>query len=76
MPSYQSVGEVSQVETQFQRCILGSAVNTALLHWDRHSWRQNFPTRVPYDRTGDKGLKPTVVWFPDAYSYKVSEPPA
>jgi hypothetical protein len=43
MPSYQSVGEISQVETQFQRCIMGSAVNTALLLWDHHILRQNFP---------------------------------
>ena len=66
MLPYQSVGEVSQVETQFGRRVLGSAVNTALFYWDHTHLAPEFPTRVPCDRTGDKGLKPTVVWFPDA----------
>ena len=82
IPSYQSVRRLTARDLIECCAVLGSeeAVSTALLHWDHTHLAPEFPTRVRCDRTGNKSLKPTVVWFPDAHSYKkspsVSEPPA
>jgi hypothetical protein len=75
MPLYQSLEEVSQVETQFQRRVLGSAVNTLFIG-TTHIWHQNFPHASLVIGPATKVSSRLSFGFLMHTLIRVSEPPA